>query len=116
MQDTTWASQAACATQEPDLLFVRGAAQRPARELCFSCRVRTECLADALDSRTEFGVWGGLTERERRLLLRRFPDVDSWSRRLQQDDDELVADLTARRPPHFTAARKAPVPSAAASR
>jgi WhiB family redox-sensing transcriptional regulator len=40
--------------------------------------VRTECLADALDNRVEFGVWGGLTERERRALLRRRPNVTSW--------------------------------------
>lgn len=40
--------------------------------------MRTECLADALDNRVEFGVWGGLTERERRALLRRRPNVTSW--------------------------------------
>jgi WhiB family redox-sensing transcriptional regulator len=42
------------------------------------CPVRLDCLADALDSRAEFGVWGGMTERERRTLLRRRPDIDSW--------------------------------------
>ena len=42
------------------------------------CPVRTECLADALDNRTEFGIWGGMTERERRALLRRRPRVISW--------------------------------------
>jgi WhiB family redox-sensing transcriptional regulator len=41
--------------------------------------VRTECLAHALDERVEFGVWGGMTERERRALLRSRPDVASWS-------------------------------------
>jgi WhiB family redox-sensing transcriptional regulator len=40
--------------------------------------VRTECLSDALDNRVEFGVWGGMTERERRALLRRRPEVSSW--------------------------------------
>jgi WhiB family redox-sensing transcriptional regulator len=40
--------------------------------------VRTECLADALDNRVEFGVWGGMTERERRALLRRRPGIKSW--------------------------------------
>ena len=39
------------------------------------CVVRTECLADALDNRVEFGVWGGMTERERRALLKRRPNV-----------------------------------------
>jgi WhiB family redox-sensing transcriptional regulator len=42
------------------------------------CPVRTECLSDALDNQVEFGVWGGMTERERRALLRRRPDVASW--------------------------------------
>jgi WhiB family redox-sensing transcriptional regulator len=45
--------------------------------------VRTECLADSLDNRVEFGVWGGMTERERRALLRRRPNVTSWRRLLE---------------------------------
>ena len=39
--------------------------------------MRTECLAEALDNQIEWGVWGGMTERERRALLRRRPDA-SW--------------------------------------
>ena len=54
-------------------LFVQGAAQNRAKAVCMRCPVRTECLADALDNRIEFGVWGGMTERERRALLRRRP-------------------------------------------
>jgi len=38
-----------------------------------------ECLSEALDNRIEWGVWGGMTERERRLLLRQRGDVVSWS-------------------------------------
>ena len=79
-----WASAAACADAEPDTLFVRGAAQREARRLCFGCPVRLACLADALNSGTEYGVWGGKTERERRALLRRRPDVRSWTEVLAQ--------------------------------
>lgn len=60
-------------------MFVTGAAQNAAKKVCTGCPVRLECLADALDSRTEYGVWGGLTERERRALLRRRPDVRSWA-------------------------------------
>jgi WhiB family redox-sensing transcriptional regulator len=58
-----------------------------------SCPVRTECLADALDNRIEFGVWGGMTERERRALLRRRPHVRSWRRLLataQAEHQRLV--------------------------
>ena len=47
------------------------------------CPVRTECLADALDNRVEFGVWGGMTERERRALLRRRPERDLLARLLE---------------------------------
>lgn len=39
--------------------------------------MRTECLAEALDNQIEWGVWGGMTERERRALLRR-RNVESW--------------------------------------
>jgi len=80
----TWTSRSACTTSDPDDLFVTGAAQNRAKAVCQGCPVRTECLADALDNRVEFGVWGGMTERERRALLRRRPDVTSWSQLLQE--------------------------------
>lgn len=78
-----WPIYAACRNSEPDELFVQGAAQNRAKAVCFGCKVRTECLADALDNRTEFGIWGGMTERERRALLRRRSDVKSWRKLLE---------------------------------
>jgi WhiB family redox-sensing transcriptional regulator len=78
-----WAARGACRTSDPDALFVQGAAQNRAKAVCSNCPVRTECLADALDNRIEFGVWGGMTERERRSLLRRRPNVASWRRLLE---------------------------------
>jgi WhiB family redox-sensing transcriptional regulator len=86
--DADWAVQAACRTTDPDTLFVQGAAQNRAKAICVGCVVRTECLADALDNHVEFGVWGGLTERERRALLRRRPNVTSWRHLLQTAQDE----------------------------
>src|SRR3989440_12428070 len=68
-----WPSMAACRNGDPDALFVQGAEQNVAKRICRSCPVRYECLADALDNRIEFGVWGGMTERERRAPLRRHP-------------------------------------------
>ena len=73
-----WSKNARCRASDPDALFVQGAAQNRAKAVCMGCPVRTECLADALDDRVEFGVWGGMTERERRALLKRRSDVSSW--------------------------------------
>ena len=82
---TEWAPLAACRSLEPDALFVRGAAQQQAKQVCIGCPVIAECLADALDNGTEFGVWGGMTERERRALLKRRPEVKSWKALFQMD-------------------------------
>ena len=93
-----WVSKALCRAADPDELFVRGAAQRKAAVICRHCPVMLECGADALDNHVEFGVWGGMTERERRALLRRRPDVTSWRELLESArnqyervGDELVA-------------------------
>lgn len=87
--DAEWAAQAACRSTDPDTLFVQGAAQNRAKAICLGCQVRTECLADALDNRVEFGVWGGMTERERRALLRRRPNVSSWRALLESAQTEF---------------------------
>ena len=73
-----WRRASQCREADAEGLFVTGAAQREVRGFCRTCPVRTECLAHALDHRVEFGVWGGMTERERRALLRARPDVTSW--------------------------------------
>lgn len=78
-----WAPLGRCAGQDPDALFVEGKEQRVAKAVCRGCPVAAECLADALDNRTQFGVWGGMTERERRALLRAHPHVTSWAALLQ---------------------------------
>jgi WhiB family redox-sensing transcriptional regulator len=85
-----WAALGLCHTGDPDVLFVRGAAQNLAKNVCRSCPVRAECLADALDNRVEYGVWGGMTERERRALLRRRPDVTSWRELFEQAKQGIV--------------------------
>lgn len=74
-----WVSQARCRQADPDELFVRGAAQRKAAVICRHCPVIAECGADALDNKVEFGVWGGMTERQRRALLKQHPEVVSWA-------------------------------------
>jgi WhiB family redox-sensing transcriptional regulator len=76
---TAWVSKARCRSTDPDELFVRGKAQRKATAICRQCPVVVECLAEALDDRVEFGVWGGMTERQRRAVLKEHPEVVSWS-------------------------------------
>lgn len=93
--DQDWTAYGLCGREQPDALFVSGAAQRQARILCANCPVRVECLVDALDHRVPFGVWGGMTERERRALLRARPDVLSW-REVVEVEPDLVAPLVRR--------------------
>lgn len=73
-----WPMRAKCRGMN-DALFPEGKDQKRAKAVCTGCTVRALCLADALDNRIEWGVWGGMTERERRQLLRQRPDVKSWS-------------------------------------
>ena len=77
-----WVTQANCRNGDPDALFVRGAEQRKAAAVCRRCPVQLECRADALDNRVEFGGWGGLTERQRRAVLRKNPHVTDWAEHL----------------------------------
>lgn len=88
LETSTWSAQAKCQEVNPDELFVQGAEQNRAKVICKACPVRTECLADALDNQVEFGVWGGMTERERRAILKRRPNVRSWRRLLETARDE----------------------------
>ncbi|MDR2620296.1 MAG: WhiB family transcriptional regulator [Propionibacteriaceae bacterium] len=73
-----WTLLAACRGMN-DQLFPEARDQRRAKNICFGCPVRANCLAEALDNRIEWGVWGGMTERERRQLRRQRPDVSSWA-------------------------------------
>lgn len=109
-----WAPRGACKDVDPEDLFVAGAAQHRAKMICDRCVVRIECLADALDSRNEFGVWGGMTERERRALLKRLPDVRSWRAflALKKNSDEHARPPRARQYRAKSAASTVAGPSA----
>src|SRR6266511_158376 len=66
-----WQDEANCLGVDPDLFFPeRGASTREAKEVCRACVVRQECLKYALVNGEKFGIWGGLSERERRRLRR----------------------------------------------
>lgn len=73
----SWVETARCRGAEDDL-FPEGKQQKRAAAICMGCPVRQDCLIEALDNRLEWGIWGGLTERERRALLRQHPEVTSW--------------------------------------
>jgi len=66
-------------TVDPDELFAQGADQHKAAAICRRCPVVYQCAAEALDNKVEFGVWGGMTECERRAMLKKHPEVVSWS-------------------------------------
>ena len=68
-QRPVWHDLARCAETDPEMFFPeKGESVRPAKRVCAGCEVRAECLQDALDRGERFGVWGGLSERERRVL------------------------------------------------
>lgn len=70
-QTRDWQSRANCMGVDPDLFFPeRGASTREAKEVCRGCVVREDCLEYALANGEKFGIWGGLSERERRRLRR----------------------------------------------
>ena len=67
-----WQSEALCAQTDPEAFFPeKGGSTRDAKRICSSCYVRGECLEYALNNDERFGIWGGLSERERRKLKRR---------------------------------------------
>ena len=70
-EDRSWQDYANCLGVDPDLFFPeRGASTREAKEVCRGCVVREDCLEYALVNGEKFGIWGGMSERERRRLRR----------------------------------------------
>ena len=66
-----WQAQANCMGVDPDLFFPeRGGSTREAKEVCRGCVVREDCLEYALANGEKFGIWGGMSERERRRVRR----------------------------------------------
>lgn len=66
-----WQDQALCAQTDPEAFFPeKGGSTREAKRICQACAVRDECLEYALEHDERFGIWGGLSDRERRRLKR----------------------------------------------
>jgi WhiB family redox-sensing transcriptional regulator len=69
--ELAWQERALCAETDPEAFFPeKGGSTREAKKVCLSCDVRVECLEYALTHDERFGIWGGLSERERRRLRR----------------------------------------------
>ncbi|MDQ1484195.1 MAG: WhiB family transcriptional regulator, redox-sensing transcriptional regulator [Actinomycetota bacterium] len=65
--ELSWQERALCAQTDPEAFFPeKGGSTRDAKKVCVGCDVRAECLEYALEHDERFGIWGGLSERERR--------------------------------------------------
>ena len=72
IDDEQWQERALCAQTDPEAFFPeKGGSTREAKRICLGCEVRSECLEYALQHDERFGIWGGLSERERRKLKKR---------------------------------------------
>ncbi len=67
--ELAWQERALCAQTDPEAFFPeKGGSTREAKKVCLGCDVRGDCLEYALAHDERFGIWGGLSERERRRL------------------------------------------------
>ena len=70
--EMSWQERSFCAQTDPEAFFPeKGGSTREAKKVCVGCEVRAECLEYALAHDERFGIWGGLSERERRKLKKR---------------------------------------------
>lgn len=70
-EERSWQSRANCMGVDPELFFPeRGTSTRDAKEVCRGCVVRQDCLDYAIANSEKFGIWGGMSERERRRVRR----------------------------------------------
>lgn len=70
-EEISWQADALCAQTDPEAFFPeKGGSTREAKRICDQCEVRAQCLEYALENDERFGIWGGLSERERRKLRR----------------------------------------------
>jgi WhiB family redox-sensing transcriptional regulator len=69
LNSLSWQGDALCSQTDPEAFFPeKGGSTRDAKRICGQCNVKSECLEYALKNDERFGIWGGLSERERRRL------------------------------------------------
>jgi len=84
---SAWKRLALCAQTDPEAFFPeKGSSNAAAKRVCMACEVRVECLEWALDQGEPHGVWGGMSERERRRLARELPRRCTRCRQVLPDD------------------------------
>lgn len=83
LEEQPWETAALCAQTDPNAFFPeKGFSSKEAKTICSACPVQEECLAYALENKIRFGIWGGLSERERKRL-------DKGSDDDTDEDDDL---------------------------
>jgi WhiB family transcriptional regulator, redox-sensing transcriptional regulator len=94
-----WRSRANCIDKDPEAFYPgQGESNKAAKFICSHCDVRGDCLQEAMASGEEYGVWGGLSERERRKLL------EEGSQAIAPDPIALSVEAAAAEPQDIDAA------------
>lgn len=90
-----WSDGALCAQADPEAWFPeKGGSPREAKRICAACPVRSDCLYRAMDGGESFGIWGGLSPKERAAVRQRY----GWGRMDARERDRLVEMLIAATP------------------
>ena len=103
-EELGWQERALCAQTDPEAFFPeKGGSTREAKRVCLTCDVRDECLEYALGHDERFGIWGGLSERERRKLktdaeANRGPSLTTRARSFVPDGLRPAVTPAARKP------------------
>lgn len=86
--ELAWQDAALCAQTDPEVFFPeKGGSTKEAKRVCVACPVRVECLTYALSVGERYGIYGGLSERERRVLARRLPGARGVSGHGDEHDE-----------------------------
>lgn len=95
LRSEPWMARALCSQTDPEAFFPdKGGSVREAKRVCLTCDVRAECLDYALAHGEAFGIWGGLSERERRKITRLVPVDEQHLTTVDFDtDDDFIQEI-----------------------
>lgn len=100
-EERDWQERAVCAETDPEAFFPeKGGSTGPAKRICLGCEVKDQCLEYAIAHQERFGIWGGLSERERRKLKNRsleaVPVLGRKGRQIPAEVEDEVRGLLGR--------------------